>query len=324
MFMLRRNRKQTAAVMAVAASCVSLVVLQGCGDDDDVENCKPQRTNDDGECEECKFGYTPSSNMTMCTANVENCKKYNANDATMCAECHLTFKISNDMMSCDEYVEDCEEYNTDNETCMNCRTGYDKSSDNKTCTATVTNCDEHKADDKCETCDVGYFLESETSCVKGVDFCKTHGDDKDTCAADGCIDGYMVADIVGGAEDQCVENIAGCATFSATDTCATCTDTQKDASKDCLCAATEFVATVNGTADQCVEAEIANCADYVDAMGDKCKMCAQNFVLPTGDNTQCVDVIENCKADKHNDDNTCAECEDGFTLANSNTECTEA
>ena len=264
----------------------------------------------DTQCSRCSTGLTPSLDKTSCiVADEANCHGYSFIQCGSCADTHILnrnyyidfiYKYENSMAhwmlinklsAVEENTNDVNNYDV-------CHL------------KSVDNCKIFSTGDKCQSCDIGYFVTENDECevnpLDDIQNCIKYAS-YDSCTE--CSNGFKLT-----AEDKCVgvTEINDCSVYAGdvtTDVCLLCDSNYYLDSNTCQLRNTLAV-------DNC---------DQLKVDGEGCGTCSNGFT-PTDDALACLTSISNCKTYASSDETTvehsCDECDNTYYLDTISGECT--
>ena len=240
-----------------------------------INNCRT--CSSENICTSCLDNYYLVENI--CIPCPFNCKTQINN--CLCEDCNDGFYLSNNnCLNCDQNCLKCADsaYN-----CLSCNEGYYLNSD-KSCVRCPELCKSCSSENICDLCQDHYFT-FEGICYECNINCKTT--ENDNCKCESCGDGYYLLN------HQCLE---------CDNNCKTCSENKNN----CISCNEGFYLTDTNTCEEC----IAPCKTCSNA--NICTSCI-DYYFSLSDN--CLECNVNCK-ETENDNCKCNDCEEGFYLLN--------
>ena len=288
----------------------------------------------DGTCFTCRDRtyYEPTSNECRSPSDIiDNCRRYL--NASTCSICDAGYYLQDN--ECfeveEENIENCRVYESLT-TCIECENGFIPSFDKTSCIRTdQRNCGFYR-NYSCNRCDITKTINTRNAFILKLIDEINHNDRKSVASrlaynranqlvtsnclrttvencrifkafnkCDTCEDKHFLTE-----DEKCqayiINNIPGCVEFESEEVCLYC---------------------INGfyVSDSiCVKSTIvANCDQY-SPTEDKCIACEFDYFLSEGDCLERVDKVDNC-ATYVVDQELCSECEEGYQINETGTEC---
>lgn len=249
-------------------------------------------------CAECSLSYILNESRTAClSTNLRNnCAKY---QNYSCNTCNANSVINKNSYLIKAFELDPLEGTIS--AVSNFLTGRTDNLVNSVCMPkTVTNCQTLMANNKCFTCEKGYYLNADFTCtsfiLKSLSGCK-YFSGKNVCSE--CFDGFYLE----GDSCKLTTGVNNCKVYHKTsDGCSICVSTHYQSNGQC----------------QLRQSIIDNCDKY-DPVNEKCTKCASSHQL-TASGLICVELRNFCAEYSSINANgtvtTCGKCADGYFMNN--------